>query len=530
MSLEHEKRHFPMENPESSSEWIQNLLARKLEGIPRLNPSQVDEVIEFIRKLLVEHPDIISHIPDYNGMPILERYKLLSELPAENPNSVIVIKVHEDGSYKVKYVNPQADMHFPNIEKSAALEGLGDIIKLLQEGDENCHVRTIEVKYGDSTRLYEQKIVFRKDENVLICYFNDVTDIAYMAEFPKHNPNPIIEINLYKPGEPYLNPEAKLRFKNSGYDFATRDIDSIVEELKAGKRRFYNRNIAVQEEDLLRIYEQKFVYNPKSNSIIIFFNDITQLKEAEREREKLIRELQKAQKDLQEQVIKDPLTNLYNRRYMEEALEAQLSRARRHQHPLGIIMLDVDHFQDFNDQFGHQAGDAVLKRLADILKQNTRQEDFVCRYGGEEFTLILPDTELRGSFAVAEKLRKKVYKHSRIAVNGKPLPRITISLGVISVIPGFNVTQYMLVKAADEALYIAKKKGRNRVCTGDISNLFSLPPTDDTLSPDEGSLPPLVEELPPSSSTAKFEDEDECFLTSDEVFPPVYFPVKDPKK
>jgi diguanylate cyclase (GGDEF)-like protein len=160
------------------------------------------------------------------------------------------------------------------------------------------------------------------------------------------------------------------------------------------------------------------------------------------------------------QSIRDPLTTLYNRRYMEESLEREIRRAVRKKTPLGVMMLDVDHFKRFNDTFGHEAGDAVLRFLGNTLKAQFRAEDVVCRYGGEEFTVILPEATLEMTTIRATQLCE-VVKQSLIEFRGRALDRISLSIGVSS-FPENGTTADALLGAADAALYRAKAEGRDR--------------------------------------------------------------------
>ena len=164
---------------------------------------------------------------------------------------------------------------------------------------------------------------------------------------------------------------------------------------------------------------------------------------------------------LRAQSIRDPLTGLYNRRYMEESLERELRRAMRRKSTLGVMMIDVDHFKRFNDSFGHDAGDALLRELARIFKGHFRGEDIVCRYGGEEFTVILPDADLEATQARAEVLRETA-KNLIAQYRGQALDRVTLSVGV-SAFPVKGTTADLLLRAADVALYRAKEEGRDRV-------------------------------------------------------------------
>lgn len=164
---------------------------------------------------------------------------------------------------------------------------------------------------------------------------------------------------------------------------------------------------------------------------------------------------------LKNQSIRDPLTGLFNRRYLEESLERELLRAERQKHSVGVIMIDIDHFKKLNDTFGHEAGDIVLQELAVFLQGSIRGSDIACRYGGEEFTLILPEATLEVTKQRAEQLREGA-KHLHVHYRRQPIGRITLSLGVAS-FPSEASSASAVLRAADEALYKAKSTGRDRV-------------------------------------------------------------------
>ena len=163
---------------------------------------------------------------------------------------------------------------------------------------------------------------------------------------------------------------------------------------------------------------------------------------------------------LRQQSIRDPLTGLFNRRYLEESLDRDLHRAQRQQQSLGIIMLDIDYFKHFNDTFGHKAGDVVLRTLGQFLKENIRGSDIVCRYGGEEFLLILPEACIADAKQRAEQLRQGI-RQLDIQYQDSSLGPVTISLGV-ACFPEHGSTGEALIRAADAALYCAKRRGRDR--------------------------------------------------------------------
>jgi diguanylate cyclase (GGDEF)-like protein len=179
----------------------------------------------------------------------------------------------------------------------------------------------------------------------------------------------------------------------------------------------------------------------------------------------------KLQDVLRYQAIRDPLTGLYNRRFMLETLEREVFRMKRKDASMSIIMLDLDHFKRFNDTFGHSAGDEMLKAIGNLLLHHVRKEDVACRYGGEELTLIFPETSLDAACARAEELRSKVEEfHPKYL--GEGLGSITVSMGVAAY-PEHGNDPEALLKAADGALYEAKDQGRNRVvvATGDSRGL-----------------------------------------------------------
>jgi diguanylate cyclase (GGDEF)-like protein len=161
----------------------------------------------------------------------------------------------------------------------------------------------------------------------------------------------------------------------------------------------------------------------------------------------------------------DPLTGLVNRRHMLNWLGDELKRCKRYQRRLCIIMFDVDHFKHFNDKYGHAAGDAVLVALGKLLPQIVREVDLACRYGGEEFLLLLPETDLIQAMTVAENIRESI---AALTINceGITLPQVTCSLGVSSY-PDHAIEEDELLKAADDALYSAKNAGRNKVMTAE---------------------------------------------------------------
>jgi len=155
----------------------------------------------------------------------------------------------------------------------------------------------------------------------------------------------------------------------------------------------------------------------------------------------------------------DGLTNIYNRRFFEECFAKELERSRRYSRPLALIMIDLDHFKDYNDAFGHPAGDRALQEFAQVIRNEVRRNlDIVARYGGEEFVIVMPESTLDNALNLAERIR------ARLEASGALRSRLTTSIGVTACLAG-RPDGDTLLSQADMALYKAKKSGRNRVCT-----------------------------------------------------------------
>lgn len=164
---------------------------------------------------------------------------------------------------------------------------------------------------------------------------------------------------------------------------------------------------------------------------------------------------------LRTQSLRDPLTGLFNRRYLEESLARELQRCERRGLPLSVLMLDVDHFKRFNDTHGHAAGDALLGQVGRQIQGGVRAEDIACRYGGEEFTVVMPELDAAGAVARAEQIRRAV-ELATVQHLGQQLGPVTMSIG-IATFPGDGTTPELLLQMADATLYRAKAEGRNRV-------------------------------------------------------------------
>ena len=162
--------------------------------------------------------------------------------------------------------------------------------------------------------------------------------------------------------------------------------------------------------------------------------------------------------------VTDCLTGLYNRRYMVSHLDTLMERARESGRPVALLVMDIDHFKDVNDSYGHAVGDEVLKEFAERIKRNVRSIDLAVRYGGEEFVAVLPETDLEAARMVAERLRRNVSEKPFEVSTDEGRITVTVSIGG-TVYHGTGIDADGLLRHADEALYAAKNRGRNRVVT-----------------------------------------------------------------
>ncbi len=240
---------------------------------------------------------------------------------------------------------------------------------------------------------------------------------------------------------------------------AFKDVKASKQAFQALQKHEYIRyeDLPLRAKDgrLMQVEFVSNVYTAGSERVIqCNIRDITERKRAQ---DCLI----ESEAQLREQSVRDHLTGLFNRRYLEETLDRELLRAARKATPVGILLLDVDHFKQFNDVSGHAAGDTILRELGSLLRANVRGEDIPCRYGGDEFTVVMPDATREVVRQRAELLGRRAGRF-HIPFEGRVLDPVTLSIGVAA-FPEDGSHSEALLKAADRALYRAKREGRGRV-------------------------------------------------------------------
>ena len=296
-------------------------------------------------------------------------------------------------------------------------------------------IRTSELRYR---RLFEAA---RDGILILDAQTGAITDVnPFLIEMLGYSREEFVEKKLWEVG-------------------AFKDIEASQEAFEALQKNEY-----IRYEDLPlrarngRLVDVEFVSNVYlvggEKVIQCNIRDITERKQTQDA-------LLESQAFLREQSVRDHLTGLFNRRYMEETLERELLRAARKQLSLGVIMLDVDNLKQFNDTWGHAAGDEILRELGSLLLRQVRGEDIACRYGGDEFILILPDVSSQVTCERAELICKYAGQF-HLQFEGQSLAAVTLSLGV-AVFPEHGTTSTAILRAVDAALYRAKRQGRSRV-------------------------------------------------------------------
>ena len=245
-----------------------------------------------------------------------------------------------------------------------------------------------------------------------------------------------------------------------------KDVPIIM--ITAKKEKDYLKNaFAAGAHDYIEKPINKIEFLARIKAALRLREEMKKRKEREEELLKTSKKLKKANKKLEKMASMDGLTGLANRRLFDKILEKEMRRAKRKNTTISLIMADIDNFKDYNDNYGHQAGDECLKKIAKVIEETTRRPaDLAARYGGEEFSVILPNTDNKGVIKIAEKIRKSVISLELEHAKSKVADYVTLSLGVNSSKLTSKIDEKRIeefIEKADKALYKAKESGRNKV-------------------------------------------------------------------
>jgi diguanylate cyclase (GGDEF)-like protein len=219
--------------------------------------------------------------------------------------------------------------------------------------------------------------------------------------------------------------------------------------------------VSATEQTQVLVIEQDILWRMVSVSHEIARNLLYIMSERVRYSNLVIADSLEMQRKYQRFASTDTLTGLHNRGWLDDAFDREIKRSERDELPLALIMIDVDHFKNYNDEYGHLGGDQVLITVANAIRSPLRPNDLIARFGGEEFAVLLPETTVSNAEIIAERLRDHVAKADPGMLDNRQLPAVTISLGIAGRQPGYSLD--MMIAAADVAMYHAKRNGRNRV-------------------------------------------------------------------
>jgi len=273
-----------------------------------------------------------------------------------------------------------------------------------------------------------------------------------------------------------INPSAISQLQISGYSpigMFLKQLPMSLPESVTQDRKMESFNIEGQlGDDPTHYYDFNVKRLPfrsrQSGGRLIVFRNITEKRDYQQAlvtaNQRLQSELAKnenLQDELRELAIRDVLTGLYNRRHLDAALKQEVQRAQRHQHPLSVLMIEIDSFKRINDNYGHEAGDLVLQKVAQQILGSLRSVDIACRFGGDEFVALLPATDIQFAQLCAERALNSMSDADLMFLN-QPLPKITLSIG-LAVFPQNGPSENLILRAADQAMYAAKRNGKNQV-------------------------------------------------------------------
>jgi diguanylate cyclase (GGDEF)-like protein len=262
----------------------------------------------------------------------------------------------------------------------------------------------------------------------------------------------------------YILLKGRLAIQLNSHDdipLATVEPGECVGEMSIIDSRVPSAQVSATEQSQVLVIEQEILWRMISVSHEIARNLLYIMSERVRYSNLVIADSLEMQRKYQRYASTDALTGLHNRGWLDDAFDREIKRSERDELPLALIMIDVDHFKNYNDEYGHLGGDQVLITVANAIRSPLRPNDLVARFGGEEFAVLLPETSVSNAEIIAERLRDHVAKADPGVLDKRQLPAVTISLGISGRQPGYSLD--MMIAAADVAMYHAKRNGRNRV-------------------------------------------------------------------
>lgn len=362
---------------------------------------------------------------------------------------------------------------------TALLQDIGILAMYLTKGTEYAQTIKEYTTYGSSTLIASEREKYLFDHQMLGGVLLESWNIPATITTPlryHHEPDKAPEEHREK--ATILNIANLLSAIYSGRETAenVRILEKKLQDcfsIDSAKTREILDDVAKKAIDVLEIFDldpsQLKPYsvmlqeaNDELGKLNLSYEQLVlELKQSKEKSEKFANELRDANSKLEQLAFRDGLTNLYNHRYFQETLSKELARAKRYHHHLSLILFDIDFFKKINDSYGHPAGDKVLINLAQSIVSRVRPSDIVSRYGGEEFAVILPETNLSGLKVFSERLRRCAASLAT-PFNGKNI-NITISCGGVHMPPGMDISKQLFIDIADRSLYRSKKEGRNRI-------------------------------------------------------------------
>lgn len=261
----------------------------------------------------------------------------------------------------------------------------------------------------------------------------------------------------------YILIKGRLVIQLSAHDdipLATVEPGECVGEISIIDSRVPSTQVSASEDTTVLVIEQDVLWRMVSVSHEIARNLLYIMSERLRYSNLVIADSLEMQHEYQRFATIDALTGLHNRGWLDDSFDREIKRSERDELPLSLLMIDVDNFKTYNDEYGHLAGDKVLVTVADAIRSPLRPNDLVARFGGEEFAVLLPETTLKNAKIIAERLRENVSNANPGRLGNKQLPEVTISLGIAARQPKYSLD--MMIAAADIAMYHAKHNGKNR--------------------------------------------------------------------